>query len=401
MFLSLLIPLILGILSGIFTGLVPGIHVNLVTVLLISLSPIFLTFTSALHLGVYIIALAITHTFLDTLPTVYLGAPDESKVLSALPAHRMLLKGEAHNAVVYTIIGSFGSLVLGTIFIPLFIYGMLALDPLLGNGVGYLLIMVMCILLLREPKDRLKCLAIFLLAGALGTIVLNIPTLHQPLFGLFSGMFGLSLLIVSLFETSHIPPQDFDKPVTISNKDSTQAITTATGMGFIAAFLPGFGSSQAATFATMFSRKISEEGFLTLVGGINTANVLISIAAIYAIEKARNGAIVGVQQLLNLVTFPQMILFICVALVSGAAGTILTLKFSRLFARYIVKVDYPSLIKKIIIFIVFLAICFDGFMGVIILATATALGLMAHHWQVAKSYLMGCLVIPVILYFIL
>src|SRR3989344_1953478 len=136
MFLSLLIPLVLGILSGIITGLVPGIHVNLVTVLLLSFSPILLTFTSGLHLAVYIISLAITHTFLDTLPSIYLGAPDESKALSALPGNRLLLKGEAHNAVLYTVLGSFGSLVLATLLIPLFIVGMATLDPILQGTIG-------------------------------------------------------------------------------------------------------------------------------------------------------------------------------------------------------------------------------------------------------------------------
>ncbi|MBT6774490.1 hypothetical protein HOA91_03905, partial [Candidatus Woesearchaeota archaeon] len=43
------------------------------------------------------------------------------------------------------------------------------------------------------------------------------------------------------------------------------------GVGFIAAFLPGFGSSQAAIVATNIVGDIGDEGFLALVGGINTA----------------------------------------------------------------------------------------------------------------------------------
>ncbi|MBI2573584.1 tripartite tricarboxylate transporter permease [Candidatus Woesearchaeota archaeon] len=400
-FLGIIAALVLGVNSGIITGIVPGIHVNLVTVLLLSFSPILLTFTSGLHLAVYIISLAITHTFLDTLPSIYLGAPDESKALSALPGHRLLLKGEAHNAVLYTIIGSFWSLVLGTLLLPLFIIGMATLDPILENIIGYLLIIVMAIMIIREKGKRLKCLIIFLLAGALGMIVFSISDLRQPLFALLSGLFGTSLLIVSLFETSYFPPQDFTKPSVISHKDTAKSVTAATGMGFIAAFLPGFGSSQAAIMATAFTKDMGQEGFLSLVGGINTANMLISIAAAYTIQKARNGAIVGVQELLTQVTFSQMVLFIAVALISGAIGTLLTLRFSRIFSIYIAKVNYSQLIKIIIGFIILLAIIFDGPRGLLILAVATSLGLIANSWGVAKNHLMGCLVVPVILYFTL
>ena len=401
MFFPIFLSLILGILSGIITGLCPGIHVNLVTVLLLSFSPILLEFTSPIVLSVYIISLAITHTFLDTLPSIYLGAPDDSKALAALPGHRLLLKGQAHNAVLYTILGSFGSLLLGTVLVPLFLYGMLILDPILQGTIGYLLIIIMTIMILRERGKRLKYLIIFLLAGTLGVLVFTLNNLHQPLFHLLSGLFGLSLLLVSLFETSFLPQQDFSISPIISRKDTIQSISGATIMGFIAAFLPGFGSSQAAIMASAATPNMNEEGFLSLVGGINTANMLLSIVAAYTIQKARNGAIVGVQQLLSQVTFSHMILFLVVALISGAAGTLLTIKFSRIFSRYITKINYSLLIKIIIIFIIFLSIIFDGPIGLLILITSTSLGLLAHRWGIAKNHLMGCLVIPVILYFVL
>ena len=172
-------------------------------------------------------------------------------------------------------------------------------------------------------------------------------------------------------------------------------------MGFLAAFLPGFGSSQAATIATTMVRDIGEEGFLSLVGGINTANMLISIATIYALDKARNGAIVAVDDLLQIVTFEHMILFLGVALAAAGIGTILTLLLSRVFARLVVRVNYRALVLSIIVFITLLALVFDGVIGLLILVTATAIGLMAASWGIAKSHLLGCLLVPVILFFLL
>src|SRR3989338_6733661 len=124
MILEIFLALFLGILCGIFTGLIPGIHVNLVAVLLVSFSAVLLTYTSPLVLAVFIISLAITHTFLDAIPSIYLGAPNEAQALNVLPCHRLLLKGLGHNAIMYTIIGALGSLLLSMILFPLFIFSM-------------------------------------------------------------------------------------------------------------------------------------------------------------------------------------------------------------------------------------------------------------------------------------
>lgn len=399
--LSLLIPLILGTGIGIVSGITPGIHINLVAVIVVSLSPLLLTVTSPLGLGVFIISLAITHTFLDNIPGIYLGAPNAGQELNVLPGHRLLLRGEGHQALVYTLIGSFGSLLLSIVLLPLFIMTMAVLAPLVEEIVGYLLLAIMAYMIGKEKGKRLPCLAAFLLSGSLGLLVFRIPTLRQPLFPLLSGLFGLSLLLVSLFEQSGIPRQDLSKPLTLGRKIAAKAISAASGVGFIAAFLPGFGSSQAAIVATNAVGDIGDEGFLALVGGINTANMLISIGAAYAIDKARNGAIVAINELMGGIGLEEMLVFLSVALVAGGLATIIALWVSRRFAHLVPLVPYQKLVWGIIGFIVMLSFLFDGFLGLLILLTSTALGLVTNYWKIGKNHLMGCLIVPVILYFIL
>ena len=401
MFLQLLLALLLGISAGIITGLVPGIHVNLVSVLIISFSTILLAVTSPLVLAVFIISLAITHTFLDSIPSIYLGAPDEAQALNVLPGHRLLNKGEGHNAVVYTVIGSLGALLLSIILFPVFILSMGKIYPLVKGLIGYILIIIMAVMIVKDKGKRLKSLLAFLLAGCLGLIIFSIPNLEQPLFPLLSGLFGFSLLLASLMQKSKIPKQNLKKPLTISNKNVVKSVSAASGVGFIAAFLPGFGSSQAAIVATNIVGDIGDEGFLSLVGGINTANMLISIATAYILQKARNGAILTVNELLGNIGFKEMILFLGVALIVGGIASVLAVKISKVFSRYIVKVNYNYIVLGIIIFITLLTFYFDGFLGLLILITATAIGLITSFWNIGKNHLMGCLIIPVILYFIL
>src|SRR3989338_1983241 len=224
-----LIALLLGIFTGIITGLTPGLHINLVSLLVLSFSPFLLQLTSPIVLGVYIIAMAITHTFLDALPSIYLGAPDEAQALNVLPGHRLLMRGEGHNAVLCTVIGVLGVIILGILFFPLFIFLMKWLAEPVTGIVGYLLIIIVIYMIWREKDKKLEALTLFLLS---------------------SGLFGFSILLISLLQKSIIPKQKLNQPLNLSKKNLVKSVSGATGMGFIAAFLPGFGSSQAAIIAT-------------------------------------------------------------------------------------------------------------------------------------------------------
>src|SRR3989338_5331370 len=326
-----------------------------------------LNITTPAALGTFIISLAITHTFLDALPSIYLGAPDEAQALNVLPGHRLLQRGEGHNAVTYTVIGALGSLLLGAALFPLFILSMAWLQPYVQGIIGYLLVLIMGYMIGKDKAKWKQSLVLFLLSGCLGLLVFSIPTLKQPLFPLLSGLFGFSILLVSLMEKSIIPPQDTAKPLTLSRKNLVKSVSAASGMGFIAAFLPGFGSSQAAIIATTVVGDIGDEGFLTLVGGINTTNMLISIATAYILNKSRNGAILVVNELLNGINFKTMLVFLAVALIAGAAAAILTLKISKIFCKYIVKVNYKALIISILIFVFILCFTFDSWIGLLIL----------------------------------
>ena len=96
-----------------------------------------------------------------------------------------------------------------------------------------------------------------------------------------------------------------------------------------------------------------------------------------------------------------MVLFLGIALTVGGISVILAIYISKIFSKFIVKVNYANIVWSIIIFITCLTIIFDGFLGLFILITATAIGIATSMWGVGKNHLMGCLILPVILFFIL
>ena len=92
---ELLFFLLLGILAGTFTGLMPGIHINLIGALLVSASVSFLFFIPPLYFVVFITSMAITHTFLDFIPSVFLGCPDTDTELPSCQDTSFLRKEKA------------------------------------------------------------------------------------------------------------------------------------------------------------------------------------------------------------------------------------------------------------------------------------------------------------------
>ena len=148
MLLQILLAIFAGTFFGVFTGLIPGIHVNLIGVFLISLSSTLLFNINPLYLVIFIVAIAITHIFIDFIPSIFLGCPDTDTELSILPGHELLKKGEGYEAVMLTAYGSLAAVfILILIFYPS-LWFFPKIYTLTKNIIPYILIAVSGILIL-------------------------------------------------------------------------------------------------------------------------------------------------------------------------------------------------------------------------------------------------------------
>jgi len=141
MFIQILSASALGILSGIVTGLIPGIHINLIAVFVLANVYRFHSINS-LAVASFIMAMSITHTFLDFIPSVFLGAPDDDTALALLPAHRMLAEGKGYEAVMTSVVGSLSGLIMIVLLAPL----LLVAIPNLYEGLEKLLVWILILI---------------------------------------------------------------------------------------------------------------------------------------------------------------------------------------------------------------------------------------------------------------
>lgn len=240
---------------------------------------------------------------------------------------------------------------------------------------------------------------IFLLSGVLGIAVLS-SQLKEPLFPLFTGLFGISMLLLGLKNKVKIPKQKFTE-AKIKTRQIFKAVLTSLVSGSIVSMLPGLGNAQAAILGSSIVKDKDPKCFLIMVGGINTVNFIISFISILILDKARNGSIVAVSKLLETFTMDHLILFIVVSLISGGLSVLVTIKLSKVFSDLIPKINYQKLSLAIIIGITLAVVILSGFLGFLVLITATSLGMIPQFKNIGKNHLMGSLLLPVILYFLL
>ena len=398
MILQILLAVITGILLGIITGLTPGIHINLISVLILQLSPILFIYFQPITLCTIIVAMAITHTFLDTIPSIFLGAPDSEVVLSILPGHKFLLQGKGYEAVFLTIIGSLCSLLISILAIPIFFISVETFYPLIIPFIGYSLIILSVYLIVSETKSILWAAIIFILSGVFGIAVFNL-NIENPLFPMLSGMFGTSMLFLSYNQKVILPKQIISTPE-VGPRIGIFSLLFAVIAGSLCSFLPGLGPSQAAVVFSQFNKSIGDKGFLILVGGISTVNMVLSFVAYYLLNKPRNGAVVVISKLLGNLTFNNFLIFISTSLIAAAIATLITIKLSKIFSNILSRVNYKYLCLTIILTIILLVLVLTKFTGFFILLISSSIGILPQLKGVKRSQMMGCLILPVILYYL-
>lgn len=394
MLIEILISTLIGVFAGTITGLLPGIHINLVGTILVGLSATLFSMVNPIYLISFIASMAITHTFIDFIPSIFLGCPDTETQLSVLPGHELLKEGKGYEAVMLTAVGAiFAIFILILISFPsafLFskIYGLI-------HSAMFWILLAVSFLLVFSEKRKFVALFVFLISGILGLCVLN-SEVKEPLLPLLTGLFGSSMLIMSIKNKIQIPKQETSFQKHKMFKPLIGAIIASPLCGF----LPGLGSGQAAVLGNSISRT-DRKGFLILIGATNILVMGLSFVSLYAISKTRTGAAAAVQEIMGILSWKILAVILAVILISGAISFFLTKILTKFFSKRINKINYGFLSVATLIFLVIIVFIFSGFWGLLVLIASTLTGIYCNSLNVKKTHMMGCLLIPTILFYFL
>ncbi len=389
---------LLGLIAGLITGITPGLHVNTVnSFILIGLTSLLSRFQIASI--IFVVVLTITHSIVDIVPSIFLGAPNEESFLTVLPGHEMLVKGQGFEAVVLSIIGVVSAIPMLVLTIPLFIKFM----PLIFEGIvsyiAFILIFISVYTFTRE-SNFLRGFVVFSLCALLGYASLNLPT-KDSLLPLLSGLFGGSGLFLSSITKVNVPKQKIVslKKIILSKKEYIRAFFGAGLSAPFFSFLPAIGSGHAATISTEIIPQ-TRKSFLITIGAINTIVTVLSFVTLYVIGKSRTGSAVAIEKIIGQMSSSHLVIILVASFITVLFSSFIALTVAKIFATKVMKLPYRSLSIGVLAFLFILVFLFSGFIGIIIFLTGSALGVFTIQSNVRRINMMSCLIFPTILFYL-
>ncbi len=411
----LAISVVVGFFLGICSGLTPGLHTNNFAALLLALSPTFLDLgLDPFDLAAAILAASVAHTFLDIVPSIFIGAPDAETALAVLPGHEMMLEGRGIEAVRLSALGSASSVLVALVLIvPLSLLFGSFYGPFMDQ-IGLVLLSIAALMILTERgriiegqgslaalKYKLFALTLFLTSGYLGIFAFGHQDLARSPLGfepevllpLLGGLFGASMLLLSLASDTGIPDQretEFDLPArTIARSAFLGGLA-----GSVVAWVPGV-TPAVATVVTRLGSEGSGREFLISVSGVNTANALFALVALLVVGRPRSGAAAAIEVLVDL-DVAHLLVMVTIVLWVSILSYFATLSAGRAAAKMVGDLDYRRLCLSTLVFLTAMTFGFTGIFGLFIFFVATTVGLVAPFAGIRKTHSMGVLMVPLL-----
>lgn len=403
----------LGCIMGLFSGLIPGIHVNTLAAILLASYPALCSAIpldeggSAIVVACCIAAASIVHSFVDFVPSVFIGAPDSEDAVSILPGHRLLRKGRGMEAVRAAAIGSL-------IGCSASILTALPLQWILLHGAGNVLdrltpivLLIACAVLLWQEWSRGSGLwgpMAFVLSGILGLGCMILPIPSTGIFGdgsvmmpLLTGLFGIPIMLESS-RSGAIPTQ------TDRVKDPTGPMPGLRGvlMGTIAGWFPGISSTVGAAISAAILPENRPERFISTVASIGTVTSVLSLITLSVSGNGRSGTALAIGEVLGdsmsgFASGPFLMLLLS-ASIASFTGYALTIASGRMFCRIAPRIRQTTLNRAVMVILTALTLILTGPAGLFVLVCSVAVGIIPSACGTGRLVLCGCLILPVLLF---
>jgi len=395
---EILLGVLIGVALGTLSGIIPGVHANTLAGVLLSLHLALLALFGPLALAGAMFAALITHTFVDAIPSTFLGIPEADTSLAVLPAHALCMEGNGEEAVRIAALGSACSMVIAVPLSILCFFALPALQPYFDWWIGILLIASVGYMIVTSEAPG-WALAIFIISGMLGAFALHYAFLgwhtlaggSAVLMPLLTGLFGISVLLTASRGT--LPAQRF-QGLRVEDRTVVKCSVLGTLAGVAVGWLPGLSTASAnGVLASLIGYEKDRRAYILATSAANTANAFIGLAALFALSRMRNGVMVALSEL----PLPTMSELMVVGVLAACAAYLITIGLSR-FAHRLHGIDSQMLNRVVIAFVVCLSFLLTGPFGMVILVLAIVVGLVPHLVNVPRMYCMGAIMVPVMLW---
>ena len=413
-----------GTVLSCFLAILPGLHIYNV----MGLAALFLY---SLHGGglaampevfiPFMIGLVTGWSILNTIPSVLLGAPDESAIFTVLPGQKYLMTGRGYEGTM--MIGA-GSLI--GVFMLVFIIGPFApkylpvVRTVLNPHMQWILWVIITFILMTEwPKggnrgpagwrkffDAWSTLSAglltFFLSGLLGFILLyrapvDINNAFQNIMPAFVGLFAVPWCLLNAVSGTKVPRQYLCDSLNINGDLLLRSgIAGGIGGGFAAFFpvvtggvgglLAGHATAQRDERVFMMSQGVSKVVYYT------GALMLFFVPGLFL---TRGGGAWIIKGLYTPHTWGDYYLALGSIALSGAVSFLLMSPLTKWTLKLMKIVDYRLISVLALGIIIALVFSITGWVGLFIMTVATGIGLIPVLFGSRRLNCLGVLLLPI------
>lgn len=409
-----------GVVVSAVTALIPGLHVyNLMALGVLGLhAGVCAAIPYECVLGLFAGLLA-GFAFFNSLPSVFLSAPDESAVFTVLPGQRYLMEGRAVEAVALTTIGAaMGLLVIIPVFAIVMPNVLQTVREVTQPHLHWMVWAVIAFMLMAEwPKGgRLGAsgwrrladawratgagLLTFVLAGLLGFVMFYRPPLpaetgFQNLMPVFIGLFTIPGLVINFISRTRVPTQESGREVSVGMGRIFHGGVAGTLGGMFAAFVPGVTGGVGGMLAGHAASIRDSQVFLISQGASRAVYYVggFLLAFVPGSNMTRGGAAWMLRGIRSPADADYPLLLMAVACAAGMA-LVATLPASRLMARWAHRVPYRRVSGVGLILAVVLVWGVTGLGGLMVMAVATAIGLIPVLYGSRRMNALAVILLP-------
>lgn len=430
MALTILLYIILGTLIGCFLSLIPGLHIYNVAGMIIVFWLGYQGIIPPYAMPAFFMSLIVAFSIINTVPSMFLGAPDESAVFVMLPGQKYMMDGRGYEAAALTGVGGLTGIIILILLTP-FMYKVLPpVNKLVGGMRSYwIMALVITYMLMSEwPKgtgmgkkttlgkilnawqNLAAGIFTFILSAILGFIVLNrtfVPkeVAFQNIMPAFVGLFAVSSIISCLISKQDVPKQHISKSIDIDPKLICRGTFSGVLGGGIAAFFPGVTGGIGGLLAGHATAQRDDRLFVISQGvsksvyyiGAFMLFFVLAFGAQGTSPMRRGGMAMILTPIVQPVSAQDYVFIVATILIGGALAYFFLLWSSRWIIWLISRIDYRIINWVSLAVILIIVIGFTGIWGLFLMTVSTFIGLVPIMYGCRRSNCMSILLVPICL----
>ncbi|MFL7792246.1 MAG: tripartite tricarboxylate transporter permease [Anaerolineae bacterium] len=411
-----------GALVASVLALVPALHIYNVAGFIILAMGTLGEFVPPELLAMFFLGLITGYAMLNTIPSIFLSAPDDSTVFVVLPGQKYLLQQRGYEAVVLTGLGGLGGLAVLALLTPVASTLFPAIRAILQPHLHWILWTVIAYMLISEwPKgsDRAPAgfrrwwdgwksltagLITFVLSGVLGFLLLYrslvpVTIAYQNLLPAFIGLFAVPWILQNILSRVELPEQHIAKSVDATPWLIFHGTFAGALGGLFAAFFPVVTGGLGGFLAGHATAQRDDRLFIISQGASKVVYYVGGFLLFFVpgLHLTRGGMAWMLSSLWSSYTPQTYYLAVAAVVLSGLLSFFLLLLMMRVVIKLVGKVHYRWISLGTLAVLLVIVIGMTGWGGLLVCAVATGIGLIPVLWGSRRMNCMGVLLLPIAL----